>query len=468
MSFQKCREADSMAIVHFINSKSKQTVKGMGYVLRYTTQESKTIDENGVKLVTGINCTANSAYTEFCNTKNLFGKTDGRQYYHFVQSFGVDENITPQMAHEIALRFASESENLKGFEIVVSTHCDRDHIHSHFVMNSVNAENGKKFHISENDVEELMAQSDKLCMEHGLSVVPKSSGKPKAKNMSDREYRSAAKRESWKLRLEATIANAMKIAKSKEHFIMLMEFEGYKVSWSNSRKYLTYTTPEGNKCRDIKLYDNKFLKENMENEFTIREKITSGFAYRGTTESENSGYLRAVCSSNGTELEGVDSRAQRSAEGTSGHRGKTSEPCYPSVSDRQYEVTFGNAHNSYSEYEDGDHSVQFKSSGAYERFEEITGEFSDGYGETGWENERAVFTESLRREAEAQKTYSETYAHSSDTHSASHSVGADTALLIGALSGIVEEDESEYDEPCCYVIERKDKHKNRGPSMGGM
>lgn len=316
-----------------------------------------------------------------------------------------------------------------------------------------------------------MNQSDKLCMEYGLPIAPKSSGKPKAKNMSDREYRSAVKRESWKLRLEATIANAMKIAKSKEHFIMLMEFEGYKVSWTDSRKYITYTTPEGNKCRDIKLYDNKFLKESMENEFTIRTKITSRFAYRCTTESENSGNLCAVCSSNGTELEGVDSGAQHSAEGTSGHRGKTSEPCYPSVSDRQYEVTSGNAHNSYSEYEDGDLSVQFKSSGAYERFEEITGESSDGYGETGWENERAVFTGSLRRETEAQKTYSETYAHSFNPHSASHSLGTDTAFLIGALSEIIEEDDETKDCTTQPVItERKNymKKRNRNNHDSGM
>ena len=301
-----------MAIVHFINSKSKQTAKGMGYVLRYTTQDSKTVDENGVKLVTGVNCTADSAYTEFCNTKNLFSKRDGRQYYHFVQSFGIDENITPQLAHEIALRFASESEKFKGFEIVVSTHCDRDHVHSHFVMNSVNAESGKKFHINESDVEELMNQSDKLCLEYGLSVVPKTTDKPKSKNMSDREYRSAVKRESWKLRLEATIANAMKIAKSKEHFIMLMEFEGYKVSWSDSRKYITYTTPDGNKCRDIKLFDNKFLKEKMENEFTIRTKITSRFTETGTTGSETRRDLCTLRIHNGTELESFDSGAQRS------------------------------------------------------------------------------------------------------------------------------------------------------------
>ena len=88
-----------MAIVHFINSKSKQTAKGMAYVLRYTTQDSKTVDVNGVKLVTGINCTADSAYTEFCNTKNLFGKSDGRQYSHFVQSFGIDAKVSPQLAH---------------------------------------------------------------------------------------------------------------------------------------------------------------------------------------------------------------------------------------------------------------------------------------------------------------------------------------------------------------------------------
>lgn len=89
-----------------------------------------------------------------------------------------------------------------------------------FVMNSVNAENGKKFHISKSEVKELMAQSDKLCLEYGLSVVEKSNEKPKAKNMSDREYRSAVKRESWKIRLEAVISNAMTITKSKEHFIM--------------------------------------------------------------------------------------------------------------------------------------------------------------------------------------------------------------------------------------------------------
>ena len=458
-----------MAIVHFINSKSKQTAKGMAYVLRYTTQDSKTIDENGVKLVTGVNCTAESAYTEFCNTKNLFGKSDGRQYYHFVQSFGVDENITPQMAHEIALRFASESEKFKGFEIVVSTHCDKDHIHSHFVMNSVNAESGKKFHISENDIEELMNQSDKLCMEYGLSVVPKTTEKPKSKNMSDREYRSAVKRESWKLRLEATIANAMRIAKSKNHFIMLMEFEGYKVSWSDSRKHITYTTPDGNKCRDIKLFDNKFLKESMENEFTIRTKITSRFTETGTTGSETRRDLCTLRIHNGTELESFDSGAQRSDTSSGTYGTESFKSDNPAGAGSEHTDLLTIADRSSRKYETFHSSVRHQPSGTIESVERFSSENSDGYGETGWENERAVFTESLRRETEAQKTYSETYAHSSDTHSASRYLGTDTAFLIGALSEIIDEDDETEDcttQP--VIVERKEKDKHHGPVMGGM
>ena len=67
-----------MAIIRFINSKAKQTAGGLRYVLRYTMRDEKTIADNGVKYVSGVNCTPLSAYTEFNNTKRLYGKTDGR------------------------------------------------------------------------------------------------------------------------------------------------------------------------------------------------------------------------------------------------------------------------------------------------------------------------------------------------------------------------------------------------------
>lgn len=181
-----------------------------------------------VKYVSGVNCTPQSAYTEFNNTKKFYDKTKGRQYYHFVQSFPVGENITPKTAHEITLRFAEETEKFHGFEIVVSPHCDRDHVHSHFVMNNVNADTGKKFHISESEVEMLMQVSDNICREYGLSVIEPKPKSERAKPMPDREYRSAIKGESWKIQLEAVISNVMKTSSAKEHFILLKENMDYE------------------------------------------------------------------------------------------------------------------------------------------------------------------------------------------------------------------------------------------------
>ena len=290
-----------MAIIHFINRPKSQTSDGLFFVLRYTTQDKKTVTEDGVKYVSGVNCTSQSAYTEFNNTKKLFGKTEGRQYYHFVQSFSMDENISPETAHEIALRFAEETEKFKGFEIVVSTHCDRDHIHSHFVMNSVNAETGKKFHITEREIEMLMQASDKICREYDLSILNPKSSSERVKPMSDREYRSAEKGESWKIQLEAVISNAMKTAASREHFIWLLEAEGYGVKWTDTRKNITYTTPDGKLCRDSKLHLQKFLKENMEYEFKIRQEICRRINFTGTETADRGGYrnpLRVVTEMN--------------------------------------------------------------------------------------------------------------------------------------------------------------------------
>ena len=458
-----------MAIVHFINSKSKQTVKGMAYVLRYTTQDSKTITDENVKLVTGVNCNADSAYTEFCNTKKLFGKQDGRQYYHFVQSFDIGEDISPQLAHEIALRFASETEKFNGFEIVVSTHCDRDHIHSHFVMNSVNAENGKKFHIFESEVEELMLRSDKLCLEYGLSVVEKSNGKTKAKNMSDREYRSAVKRESWKIRLEAVISNAMTIAKSKEHFIMLMEFEGYKVNFTDSRKYITYTTPEGKKCRDIKLYDDKFLKEMMENEFKIRQDIASAVAFRSEGRTQNSRDLRTMRNDYGTELESVDSSYSVTDTSSGGYPKQTDPFDYQRRTGSRDERPSGYTDYSGGGYDEFNGAVQYGSGNLYGPDGRISSETSGEYRETGWEDERAIFTSSLTGETKTSQTHNEAATYLTNPVSSSHSLGTDSAFLFGALSEIIDEDyESEDCTTQPVIVDKKDKEKHYGPVMGGI
>ena len=204
-----------MAIVHFVNRPRSQTKAGMLFVLRYCISDKKTVDADGEKYVSGINCVPQSAYAEFISTKKIFGKNDGRQYYHFVQSFPVGENITPKVAHEIACRFATEPEIFKGYEITVATHCDRDHIHSHFVMNSVSMESGRKFHISTADIEKLMQISDDIIREYGLSVLEPRTKDKCVKAIGNNEMHTLQSGQSWKLELAITIDQCMKLAKSK-------------------------------------------------------------------------------------------------------------------------------------------------------------------------------------------------------------------------------------------------------------
>ena len=245
----------------------------MGGVLRYTQQDEKTLWE-GQRLVTGWNCTAQSACTEMRLTKERYRKTDGRQYYHFVQSFAETDDLTPQEVHAIALELARRE--FPNFEVLVATHIDTDHLHSHLVVNSVSFQDGKKLHQSAADLQAHRQASDEICAAHGLDILPPPEKQVKQKRMGTREYRSAVKGESWKFRLMNTIDQCMRYAETREEFISLMESEGYQVRWTDSRKNITYTTPEGMKCRDDRLHEAKYTKEVMEDEFRIRAEIVRG------------------------------------------------------------------------------------------------------------------------------------------------------------------------------------------------
>lgn len=245
----------------------------LGGVLRYIQQEEKTTWEDR-RLVSGWNCTAQSVCSEMQLTKERFHKTDGRQYYHFVQSFAETDDLTPQEAHAIALGLVQRE--FPSFEVLVATHIDTDHLHSHLVVNSVSFQDGRKLHQSAADLQTHRIANDEICAAHGLEILPPPQKQVKQKRMSTREYRSAAKGESWKFRLMNTIDQCMRYAASKEEFISLMESEGYQVRWTDSRKNITYTTPTGMKCRDDRLHEEKYTKEVMEHEFRIRAALAHG------------------------------------------------------------------------------------------------------------------------------------------------------------------------------------------------
>ena len=257
-----------MAIVHFVNYKrGTQSRAAMRGVMLYVMQEQKTAWEGG-PLVSGINCQPQSVYDDFLNTKLLYHKDGGMMFYHMVQSFPKGAAVDPRQAHEAARRLA---EYFDGCEVLVCTHVDREHIHSHCVINSVNFETGKKLHMAKEQIQELMQRNDAICLEMGLPVFEPIA--QQAQGMSGAEYHTALKGQSWKLRLMNTIDECMKYAADKDTFVSLMVSEGYAVRWESGRKYITYTTPEGMRCRDSKLHEEKYCKEAMEHEFRIRAEL---------------------------------------------------------------------------------------------------------------------------------------------------------------------------------------------------
>ena len=286
-----------MAIVHFVNYKrGTQSHTAMRGVMLYVMQEMKTTWE-GAPLISGINCQPQSVYDDFLNTKLLYHKDSGVMFYHMVQSFPKGAAVDPRQAHEAARRLAKYFD---GCEVLVCTHVDREHIHSHCVINSVNFETGKKLHMAKEQLQELMRRNDAICQEMGLPVfdVPTQ----QARGMGGAEYHTALKGQSWKLRLMNTIDACMKYAADKDAFVSLMAAEGYAVCWESSRKYITYTTPEGMRCRDSKLHEEKYCKEAMEHEFRIRAKLVQRKFHRaeetdGGIEADESAEQRAAANS---------------------------------------------------------------------------------------------------------------------------------------------------------------------------
>ena len=304
-----------MAIVHFVNYKrGTQSRAAMRGVMLYVMQEKKTAWEDG-PLVSGINCQPKSVYDDFLNTKLLYHKDGGVMFYHMVQSFPKGAAVDPRQAHEAARRLA---EYFDGCEVLVCTHVDREHIHSHCVINSVNFETGKKLHMAKEQIQELMRRNDAICQEMGLPVFDAPT--QQARGMSGAEYHTALKGQSWKLRLMNTIDECMKYAADKDAFVSLMASEGYAVRWESGRKYITYTTPDGLKCRDNKLHEEKYCKEAMEREFRIRAELIKRTFRRA---AENDGGIETV--------EPVEQRAAVCAAVDPAHR----DPVRSSAGDEQ-------------------------------------------------------------------------------------------------------------------------------------
>ena len=158
-------------------------------------------------------------------TKRQYRQMDGVQYYHLIQSFRPGE-VSPELALEIAREFAAE--HLPGYEAVIGVHVDKEHIHAHTIFNSVNADTGEKYHSNARSYySQIRAISDRLCQEHGLSVILE--GKAE-KAVSYIEWlRQSKGQPTFRSMLEADLREAIEDANDIGHFFLIMEHKGYEI-----------------------------------------------------------------------------------------------------------------------------------------------------------------------------------------------------------------------------------------------
>lgn len=402
-----------MATVIFIKE-SKQTPSAMRGSINYCVQEKKTVDSDGRQYVGGVNCLGAHAYDEFMATKNLYGKASGIYFYQYVQSFAPGEIQTYDEAHRIGLEFAEKS--FPGYEVLVTTHLDAydDHgvqrVHNHFIVNSVSFEDGRKIHFTPNTLQELRKISDDICREHGLSVLSPSE-RTYGKGIGTREYRATMKGDGWKFQLINDIDAAMTQAGDKREFCDILASVGYTVNWTDTRKYITFTCPNGMKVRDNKLHDNKYRKDVLEYELSIRQQLTEqhacgksnrptegGIQDSGQDDRGNAVSADRLCDSEGglERLPGVDKTSGNiSTDTVSADSGTDDQEGVRGLHGRDVERDTELVEGVYrtSEIVLGEHRAEGEQIALREQ-----GTFA-----TGWESERRVYFESQCARADADR-----------------------------------------------------------------
>ena len=213
---------------------SSPDFQGMRNVLEYTVQDAKTEKQF---YVTGINCDPATVCKQMSRTKLQFQKTDGILAFHGYQSFAPGE-ATTETAHAIGIKLAQELWGER-FEVVVSTHLDKHHLHNHFVLNSVSFMDGKRYY-DNNATYALMRQtSDRLCREHSLSVIEKPQ-KGKSKHYAEWKAEQEGK-PTWRNLIREDVDKAIAVSMTFSQFIANLRKQDCEVK--TGVKYIAVRPP---------------------------------------------------------------------------------------------------------------------------------------------------------------------------------------------------------------------------------
>ena len=211
---------------------TEQDGQQLSDVIRYAVNSEKTQETGGEdgtplhRFVSGINCSPNTARDEMLAVKKRFGKKDGTVAYHGYQSFAPGE-ATPELAHEIGVKLATRLWGDR-YQVIVATHLDKEnHLHNHFVLNTVSFVDGIKYHRTKKDYHDMQTVSDELCREYRLSVI-ENPQYGKAKQYG--EWRAEQEqRPTWRGLIRSDIDEAIRQAMTERQFFDNLRKKGYEV-----------------------------------------------------------------------------------------------------------------------------------------------------------------------------------------------------------------------------------------------
>ena len=254
-----------MAVFKIINSKSTGHAALKG-VLAYVLQDSKTeqhiVSGIGDFITADDQLNAELTYLEYYRIKKLFNKDSGRQYMHAVQSFAKGES-DPEQVHAIGQELAAKL--WPDHQVLVVTHIDKEHLHNHFVVNSVSYMDSRKLHWKKQDLAQAKLLNDSLCRSEGLSIAEKGLHEDGSKiqtneqSVYSKKLYHAMKRaregkaKSYVIECIKAVVKAIEQAISKTDFIDILKKDGWETQWVDKRKYIVFSDQEGHKIRNSKV-----------------------------------------------------------------------------------------------------------------------------------------------------------------------------------------------------------------------
>lgn len=245
-----------MAITKMMHMKASSKARidiHLEHSINYILQPKKLGEAN---LAGAINCLPEMAYRQMKATKQMFGKTGGRQGYHFVISLKPGEG-TPEIMYDIAMRFAEEA--FAGeYEAVVAVHTDREHLHAHIIINSVNMVTGYKFQCRDGEWKyKFQPITNKLCEEYGLHITPAEYSK-EPKNMARPQWEREQAFSEW-IKQDALFCAIS--AENMEHFIFLLEKLGFEVKQG---KHIAVKVPGMKRFKRLDTISEDLSRESLE------------------------------------------------------------------------------------------------------------------------------------------------------------------------------------------------------------